>query len=52
MKRLFAVVLAVICVVIYSWLCTWMIPLLAVRAEPILVAPRRATVMKTGKTRI
>ena len=29
MQRLYAVVLAVACVVIYSWLCTRMIPLLA-----------------------
>ena len=37
MQRPFAVVMAVACVVIYSWLCTWMVPLLALRAEPVLV---------------
>ena len=39
MQRLYAVVLAVACVVIYSWLCTRMIPLLVLRAEPVLVVP-------------
>ena len=50
MQRLYAVVLAVACVVIYSWLCTRMIPLLVLRAEPVLVVPRRAiAVMKTRR---
>ena len=42
MLRHYTVVLAVVCVVIYSWLCTQMIPLLALRTEPVLVVPRRA----------
>jgi hypothetical protein len=37
MQRNYTVVLAVACVVIYSWLCTWMIPLLALRTKPVLV---------------
>jgi hypothetical protein len=50
MQRPYAVVLAVTCVVIYSWLCTRMIPLLVLRAEPVLVVPRRAiAVMKTRR---
>jgi hypothetical protein len=43
MQRLYAVVLAVACV-------TRMIPLLVLRAEPVLVVPRRAVaVMKTRR---
>jgi hypothetical protein len=50
MQRNYTVVLAVACVVIYSWLCTRMIPLLVLRAEPVLVVPRRAiAVMKTRR---
>ena len=50
MLRHYTVVLAVVCVVIYSWLCTQMIPLLALRTEPVLVVPRRAiAVMKTRR---
>ena len=50
MLRHYTVMLAVVCVVIYSWLCTQMIPLLALRTEPVLVVPRRAiAVMKTRR---
>jgi hypothetical protein len=49
MQRHYTVVLAVACVVIYSWLCTRMIPLLALRTEPVLVVPRRAIAVR--KTR-
>ena len=52
MQRLYAVGLAVACVVIYSWLCTRMIPLLALRMEPVVVVPRRAiAVMKTRRVK-
>jgi hypothetical protein len=45
-------VLAVVCVVIYSWLCTQMILLLALRTEPVLVVPRRAiAVIKTRRVK-
>jgi len=49
MQRLYAVVLAVACVVIYSWLCTRMIPLLVLRAEPVVVPRRAIAVMKTRR---
>ena len=39
MLRHYTVMLAVVCVVIYSWLCTQMIPLLALRTKPALVVP-------------
>jgi hypothetical protein len=52
MQRHYTVVLAVACVVIYSWLCTRMIPLLASRTEPVLVVPRRAiAVIKTRRVK-
>jgi hypothetical protein len=52
MLRHYPVVLAVVCVVIYSWLCTQMIPLLALRTEPVLVVPHRAiAVIKTRRVK-